>query len=241
MPLSTLAVRIPVARPHREPTSMRQSIAPLGLRVGVVAGVSVAVLSIAYATVLCIGLLTLPSSDLPIQNPWFTFMEVLILAIAPAMVVFTVGLHAWAPADRRSLTRLSVIFMSMCALVTCCVHFVVLTLSRQPAFATASWSTLVFAFQWPSVVYALDILAWDIFFPLSALCAAVAIHGKGLAGLARKFLFASAALAFIGLLGIPLVNMNIRNIGIIGYVLLFPIAAVMLAIVLRREAAQGAA
>lgn len=200
-----------------------------------------AVLSIAYASALCIGLLTLASPDLPIQDPWFTMMEVLILLIAPAMVVVTVGLHAWAPDELKSRTLLSVIFMSMCALITCCVHFAVLTLSRQPAFATTSWSALIFAFQWPSVVYALDILAWDIFFPLAALCAASAIRGVGLAGHARQLLFVSAALAFVGLIGVPLADMNIRNIGIIGYVVLFPIAAVMLAIVFSREAMRSAA
>ncbi len=131
--------------------------------------------------------------------------------------------------------------MSMCAVVTCCVHFAVLTLSREPTFTAATWTPLVFAFQWPSVVYALDILAWDLFFPLAALSAAGAVHGVGLAGLARGLLLGSAALAFVGLAGIPMVNMNIRNIGIIGYVVLFPIAAVMLAIVFKREAAGGAA
>lgn len=197
-----------------------------------------ALLCIVYAFALGIGLLTIPSPDQPIQNPWFTVMEVLILFIAPAMVVFTVGLHSWALAERKSLSLLSVIFMSMCALVTCCVHFAVLTLSREPAFTAATWATLVFAFEWPSAVYAMDILAWDIFFPLAALCAAGAVHGVGLAGHARNLLFGSAALAFVGLVGIPTDNMNIRNIGIIGYVVLFPIAAVMLATVFKRQAAQ---
>ena len=50
-----------------------------------------------------------------------------------------------------------------------------------------------------------------------------------------------AALAFVGLAGIPMANMNIRNIGIIGYVVLFPIATVMLAIVLTRRRPAGAA
>jgi hypothetical protein len=220
---------------------MRNPTAPLSIRIGIVAGASVAILSIVYAFVLSIGLLTLPSPDQPIQNPWFTVMEMLILLIAPAMVMFTVGLHSWAPADRKSLSLLSVIFMSMCALITCCVHFAVLTLSRTPTFTEATWSALVFAFQWPSVVYAMDILAWDIFFPLAALSAAGAIHGAGLAGLARNLLLGSAALAFVGLAGIPMASMNIRNIGIIGYVVLFPIATGMLAIVFKREAARGAA
>ncbi len=217
---------------------MPDSNAGFNLRIGVFAGNAVAVLCFAYAAVLSVGLLTMPSSELPIQNPWFTFMELLILGIAPAMVALIVGLHAWAPVERKSYAQLSVVFMSMCALVTCCVHFAILTLSRQPAFAAGSWPTLVFAFRWPSVVYALEILAWDFFFPLGALCAALAMPGAGLAGLARKLLFASAALAFAGLAGVPLANMNVRNIGIVGYVVLFPVAGGLLAVVFRREASR---
>lgn len=89
-------------------------------------------------------------------------------------------------------------------------------------------------------MYALDILAWDVFFPLAALFAAFAVHGSGLARLARILLFGSAALAFIGLAGVPLANMSIRNIGIIGYVVLFPIASFLLALIFRRSAARSA-
>ena len=203
------------------------------LRLGMLAGIAVAVLCVAYAVVLCIGLLTLASQELPIQNPWFTIMELLILAIAPALVVFAAGLHAWVPVERKSCALLSLVFMSMCALLTCSVHFAILTLSRQPAFTTGDWPTLIFAFRWPSVVYALEILAWDFFFPLGATFAALAIRGTGLTGLVRKLLFASAALAFMGLAGVPLANMNVRNIGVLGYVVLYPIAAALLSVVLR--------
>ena len=192
---------------------------------------------IAYAGVLGIGLLTLPSPDQAIQNPWFTLMELLILGIAPAMVGVTVGVHGWATAERKPLSMLSIIFMSMCAVVTCGVHFSVLTLSNHSAFADHEWANLMFSFRWPSVAYALDILAWDLFFSLAALFAGLAVHGAGLARLISALLYASAALAFIGLAGIPLENMNIRNIGIIGYVVLFPVAAVLLALLSRRQQA----
>lgn len=207
----------------------------MGLRLGVLAGYAVALLSIAYAVVLGIGLLTLPAPDSPIQDPWFTCMELLILGLAPTMVALTVGLYVWVPVHRKSCALLGVVFMSMCVLVTCCVHFAVLTLSRQPAFEAVNWQTQVFAFRWPSVVYALEILAWDVFFPLAALCAALAIQGSGLAGHARRLLFASAAFALIGLAGVPAGSMNIRNIRIVGYVVSFPIAAFLLAIVFRRS------
>lgn len=194
------------------------------------AGFTVAVLCVAYAVVLAIGLATLPSPDEPIQNPWFAAMEVLILAIAPAMVTFAVGFHACVAAERRLLAMLSVVFMSMCAVVTCCVHCAVLTLGRQAVFASTDWATAVFSFRWPSVAYALDILAWDLFFALAAMFAALAVQGSGLASLVRGLLFGSAAFAFIGLAGVPLADMNIRNIGIVGYAVLFPTAAVLIAL-----------
>ena len=62
--------------------------------------------------------------------------------------------------------------MGLLAGVISVVHFCVLTLSRQPEFVGRPWESLVFTFAWPSVVYAVDILAWDVFFPLSVLFAA---------------------------------------------------------------------
>jgi hypothetical protein len=39
----------------------------------------------------------------------------------------------------------------------------------------------------------------------------------------------SSVLALVGLLGVPLANMQFRNIAIFGYAVLFPIAAALLA------------
>jgi hypothetical protein len=207
-------------------------------RLGVIAGYAVAVQSLAYVVVLVIGLKTLPSPDQPIQEPWFTAMEVLILAIAPSSVALMIALHAWTAEKRKSIALLGIAFMSMCAVVTCGVHFVVLTLSREPMISAAVWATPVFSFKWPSVVYALDILAWDFFFPLAALCAAPAVLGAGLAATVRVLMATSAILALIGLVGVPLANMNVRNIGIIGYAVIFPIAAVLMAILFGRRAGK---
>ncbi len=209
---------------------MRKATKPASLFLAAATGHALAALCMAYAVVLAVGLLTLPSLDHPIQNPWFTVMEILILGIAPMMVAVTVGVHGFASAEYKSFALLGVVFMSMCAVLTCSVHFAVLTLSRQPEFAAAEWEPLVFSFTWPSVVYALDILAWDFFFPIGAMFAALAVRVTGPERLARGLLFGSSGLAFLGLAGVPLANMNIRNIGIIGYVVLFPIAAVMLSV-----------
>lgn len=218
---------------------MRSELAPSARRLGVPAGAAVGVLCLAYAGVLTIGLLTLPSPAHQIQQPWFTLMEILIIAISPAMVALTVALHAWVPQERKPFALAGVAFMSMSAAVTCSVHFAILTLASQPSFAGDDWARRVFSFTWPSVAYALDILAWDVFFPIAAFFAGAAVRGERLASVARGLLFASAALAFVGLAGVPLANMQVRNIGIVGYAVLFPIAAGVLATVFRQPCGRG--
>lgn len=167
-------------------------------------------------------------------------MELLIVLIAPAMVVFMLALHAWVSEQYRAFAMGAVAFMSMCAALTSAVHFAVLTLSRQSAFSGLAWAGEVFDFRWPSVAYALDILAWDLFFPIAALFAALSIQGIGLSRVVRRLLYLSAALAFVGLAGVPLANMQVRNIGIIGYAVLFPIAAALMMFVFRRGQNVGA-
>ncbi len=209
-------------------------LAPAERRLAVAAALAVALLCLAYAIVLTLGLLALPSSAQQIHEPWFTLMELLVIALAPAMVALTVALHAWAPRQRKSFALAAVAFMAICAAITCVVHFCILTLSHQPLFAESSWTHRLLSFQWPSVAYALDILAWDLFFPLAACFAAASVQGAGLASAIRKLLYASAAVAFVGLAGVPLANMQLRNIGIIGYAVFFPVAAALLAIVFNR-------
>jgi hypothetical protein len=213
---------------------MHQAPEPIGAGLGAVSGAAVAILCAAYLVCLAIGLLTLPSPEHPIQQPWFAAMEILILAIAPAMVMLAASLHAWSPSERKPLVLAGVVFFGMCAALTFALHFTILTLSRHPAFSAAPWASLVFAFRWPSLAYALDILAWDVFFPLGALCLAGALQGPGPAGTARTLLMLSAALAFAGLLGVPLADMLLRNVGILGYAVLFPVGAAFLALMFQR-------
>ncbi len=217
---------------------LRKSPDPAVLRLGIFSGSTIVVLCAMYVAVLAVGLLTLQSPDHQVQQPWFTLPELLILAIAPAMVGLSVCLHAWSLPEHRSLALAGVVFLSMCAAVTCAVHFTILTLSRHPEFAGEPWSRLIFSFQWPSVAYALDILAWDVFLPLGALFAAVTIQGPGLARVVRVLLVVSAGLTFLGVFGVPLANMQIRNVGIVGYAVLFPIAAALLAVLFQRTRQQ---
>lgn len=197
-------------------------------RFGYVSALCFVALSVAYAVPLTVGLVTLPSKESPIADPWFSMMELLILLSAPFMVTVMIAIHLLAPPSRRAFSLASVVFMGLAAVVTCSVHFTVLSVSHLPAIADLPWTSSLLSFTWPSVPYALDIVAWDFFFPLSVLMAAPVFGGTRLANAIRGLLLVSGVLSLVGLLG-PWVNMDIRSVGIVGYAVFFPIAVALLA------------
>src|SRR5215218_7959301 len=207
---------------------------------GILSAAATVILVVTYAVTLVVGLLSLESPQEPIGDPMFTILEVLIIVMMPAMVALMVAVHAWAPMHAKTLTLTSVVFMGLLAGVTCIVHFCILTLSRQPEFAGQSWLPLVLSFKWPSVVYALDILAWDIFFPLSMLFAAPVLRGSRLTASIRVLMIASGVLSLAGLSGVVAGDMQLRNIGIVGYVGVFLVVAALLAVLFYRTTPQEA-
>ena len=207
---------------------------------GIYSAAATVILLVAYAVTLVVGLASLESPQQPIGDPMFTILEILIIVMMPAMVALMVAVHAWAPTHAKTLTLTSVVFMGLLAGVTSIVHFCVLTLSRQPEFARQSWVPLVLSFNWPSVVYALDMLAWDIFFPLSMLFAAPVFGGSRLAGWIRVLMIASGVLSLAGLSGVVSGDMQLRNIGIVGYVGVFLVVATLLAVLFYRTTSKEA-
>jgi hypothetical protein len=197
---------------------------------GIFSAAATLILLVAYALTLALGLASLESPQQPIDDPMFTILEVLIISIMPAMVALMVAVHAWAPMHAKTLSLTSLVFMGMLAGLTCSVHFVILTLSRQPEFTAQPWLPLVLSFNWPSVVYALDILGWDVFFPLSMLFAAPVFWGSRLAAWIRVLMTASGVLALAGLSGVVVGDMQLRNIGIVGYVGVFLVVTALLAV-----------
>jgi hypothetical protein len=213
---------------------------PTARSLGILSAAATVILVVAYAVTLAVGLLSLESPQEPIDGPMLTILEVLIIVMMPAMVALMVAVHAWAPMNAKALSLTSVVFMGLLAGVTCIVHFCVLTLSRQPEFTEQPWLPLVLSFEWPSVVYALDILGWDVFFPLSMLFAALVFQGSRLAAWIRVLMTASGVLSLAGLSGAVAGDMQLRNIGIVGYVGVFLVVAALLAVLFYRTTPQEA-
>jgi hypothetical protein len=203
-------------------------------RLGIISAAVTVIVLTAYAVTLAIGFASLSSPDEPIGDPMFSILEVLIIMIMPAAVTLMVSIHAWSPVHLKTLSFTAVIFMALVAVVTSCLHFVILTISRHDAFVHQEWLQLFLSFQWPSVAYALDILAWDIFFPLSMFFASMVFRGNRLNNWIRRTMILSGTLAVAGLSGVMLGDMQYRNIGIIGYVGVFFIVVVLVGILFYR-------
>lgn len=194
-------------------------------RVGNYTGWAVFIIGVIYAVITLIGLLALDAPGEPISDPWFTIMECLIILIAPLMAINMVSIHYYADALYKVYSLAAVCLMFIMAAITSCIHFVVLTTGH----------TGMFAFEWPSVVYALDILAWDWFYPLSMLSAAFVFRKSRLERTIRLLMIISALLSLAGLLGIPLNNMQVRNIGIMGYAVLGPVIFLLTGILMKKQ------
>lgn len=203
-------------------------------RLGMVSAIGTVLLTTVYAATLAAGFMSLQSPQQPIGDPFFSVLEILIILLMPLMVALMVAVHAWAPLEKRVLSLMALVFMNFLAGLTCSLHFVILTVGHYASFSGLAWMPSLLSFTWPSVAYALDILAWDVFFALSVLFAAPVFNGSRFNTSIRVLLVASGTLALAGLSGVIVGDMQLRNIGIAGYVGIFPVVALLLAILFYR-------
>jgi hypothetical protein len=188
-------------------------------RLGARSGFAVVVVGLAYAIVLAVGMARHGLSE-PIADPILAVMEVLTILSAIPLLALFVALHAASASDRRPWATLALAFAAMFCFATTGVHLVELTAGRA-----LGRSGLV----WPSVPYAVELFAWDFLLGVALLLAAEAVRHTPREGRLRGWLRATGWLCLLGLLG-PLVgNMRIQLIGVVGYAVLLPIVAWMLA------------
>ncbi len=203
-------------------------------RVGQVTALTVFVLGVAYVVVTTLGFLSIASPDNPIGYPYVTIMELLIIPLAALYLVTMVAVHAYARPERRVYSLIALVLMAVAAAITTSVHFVILTVGPGLEATGESWVPLLVSFTWPSVGYALDILAWDWFFALSLLAAAAVFRDGRLERAVRTLLVVAGVLSLLGLLGVPLADMQVRNVGVVGYAVVAPVAFLLIGVLFGR-------
>ena len=120
-----------------------------------------------------------------VVDPALAVLEILIILCVPPMITMMAALHACAVSDKKTWSRVALIFMVLLGGVTFAIHFVELTVVRRIDLTTTPGLARVLSFQWPSAAFALDLLAWDVFLGLSMLFAPVRL---GVAGCDRRSL-----------------------------------------------------
>jgi hypothetical protein len=187
------------------------------------------VLSVAYVPVMLAGFVANGGFDEPIADPYLAVMELLILLMAIPLVALFACLHAYAPANRKTLTLSAFALVSVAVGITVCVHMVLLTAGRQLDASTSPGYSLLLSWTWPSVVFALDIASWDFFLGFGLLLAAAAFTGPGIPRLVRRGLLLSGTVCLFGLAGAATGNMGLRDIGIAGYAVILPVVLLAMA------------
>jgi len=180
-------------------------------------------ISMAYVPTMAAGVIAVGGFAPPIRDPYQAVMELLIFPSAVALVVAFAALNAYAPASKKTLSLSALVLVALMAGITVCVHLLVLTVGRQADETTLPGFTMLFSWTWPSMIYALDIAAWDFFLGVALLLAAPVFSGNGPAARVRRGLIVSGLLCLGGLLGAVLGDMNVRNIGILGYAFVLPV------------------
>ncbi|KAA3650305.1 MAG: hypothetical protein DWP95_01470 [Proteobacteria bacterium] len=188
-------------------------------KIGMWSTLGMFVVGILYVITMAIGMYSVGLTK-PIVDPILGIMEVLTLITAPLLVISMSAIHRIAPEDQKTYSLIALAFAIMVASLTGAVHFVGLTVLRQ---------TGTEGIVWPSIIYGVELLAWDIFLGLSLLFAAQVFQGSGLKRNIRIALIITGALCLIGSLGPITGDMRLQFVSVLSYGILLPFVWLMIA------------
>lgn len=164
-----------------------------------------------------------------LKEPYLAIAEVMTLVSAPLLVLLMVAIHECAPQSAKVFSLTALGWMLLLAGSTVIVHFINLTLWRQISVQQKIDYVRFLGWEWPSMMYAIELVAWHLFFGLSMFFVAFVFKGKRWEKVVRIALIATGLLCIFGLIG-PLVGDLIwRLIGVFGYGVGFPIVCVLIA------------
>ncbi|HKL50728.1 MAG TPA: hypothetical protein VJ908_06135 [Wenzhouxiangellaceae bacterium] len=194
-------------------------------RIGFRAAAGTVAVGVLYAIAVGLGIAQ-AGFDRPILDPVLWIMEVLTLMSAVLILILLAAIHALASPERNVFSAIALCCGAAFAALTGAVHFVALTAGRQTGFTVL---------EWPSTLYAVELLAWDIFLGLALLFAAPVFTGTARRTRIRWMLSITGGLCMAGAIGPIVGDMAVQRIGIVGYGVLLPVTCVLLALLFRKD------
>jgi hypothetical protein len=205
------------------PENEMQSLRKLGYWVSLIE----IVLAVAYLAAVAAMFIT---GTIPPAEPYVSIVSVVSLASAPLFVFLWVILHNTAPSETRIFTQTSLAMVVIFATLTSINRYVALTVVRQSMdMGITDGLNWFMPYGWPSIMAAMEVLAWGFFLGLAFLFLAP-IFRKGKLELAIFWtLIISGILALVAVLGQVLNSVVLNMLGIIawgpGLIILFSLLA----------------
>jgi hypothetical protein len=157
----------------------------------------------------------------PIVGLTLTIMELITLLTAPLLIVLVSTIYSTEKPEHKVYCNISLCFTVVATGITSAVHFVSLTAMKQTGAQMIIW---------PSTLYALELLAWDVFLGLALCFLSAAYVGRGLKRYIRSGLIIAGVLCLTGILGPASGDMRFQFIAVVGYGLIMPVIWLMIAI-----------
>jgi hypothetical protein len=204
-------------------------------RLATLSAAVVAVVGVAYLAVIGSWLVRVGSPQEPIGDPFLLWMEVLTILSAVAIAALATGM--WARA--RSSLPLTALWLLVSGLtgsvMTIGVHWIELSAVR-PLWRAGRIED--YRLIWPSVLFAVEYLAWDVAIGLFMLCTARVLRvvlGERIASVIWGF---GGVLCLVGTTGPASGAMVWQNVAVVGYAILLPAGAALLSAGVRRRARE---
>lgn len=166
-------------------------------------------------------------------DPYLAIAEALTIIGACILIVLMAAIHVCAPENVKVFSLTAFGWILLLVGFTIAVHFVNLTLLKQVEPIKRIEFARFVGWEWPSMLYAIELAAWHLFFGMSMLFAALVFQGKGREKTVRVWLLLTGSLCLIGLAGPLIGNLNWRLIGAFGYGFIFPFACIFVALVFK--------
>jgi hypothetical protein len=190
---------------------MQTSHHKLGYRISLV-GI---VLTVAYLAAIT-GMFI--SGAIPPAEPYISIISLVSLASVPVFLFLWVILHNTASLEHKVFTLTSLALIIIFATLTSINRYVALTVVRQSIDMDITEGLNWFMpYGWPSIMAAMEVLAWGLFLGLSFLFLAPAFRKGGLEIAIFWTLIISGFLSLVAVLG-QVVNSTILNmLGIVAW------------------------
>lgn len=191
-------------------------------RLGLSSSTGLLVIGVLYVAVITLWLVLEGTPSAPIGDPYLAAMEVLTILSALALVGFCVAMASLATGDERVFGLLALSSGILAAGLTTAVHFTQLTAVRQ---LWRSGAIADYRLIWPSSVFAVEYLAWDVLVGLTMLLSGASLGDDPARRGARGVLALGGSCCVAGVMGPLTGRMMLQNIAVFGYAVLLPLAA----------------